>query len=119
MRMMITNDSPIAIALHAGDIADLPFEPFSGTTSFRQRMVWRDGEATAEILAVDAGQRLGSHTHRTHHHHLWVIDGEVDVIGTRLCAGSYTHISAGVEHDLDASATYGCTVFYVYERSLL
>jgi hypothetical protein len=32
-------------------------------------------------------------------------------------AGSYAHVPAEVEQDLDGTSTAGCTVFYVYELS--
>jgi quercetin dioxygenase-like cupin family protein len=68
----------------------------------------------AGVLTIEAGHQLGRHAHRRNHHHLWVLDGEVEVLGERVGAGSYVHVPAGVTHDLDARATSGCTVFYLY-----
>jgi quercetin dioxygenase-like cupin family protein len=70
----------------------------------------------AGVLTVLAGHRLGRHTHRVNHHHLWVLDGRAVVLDRELGAGSYVHIPSGVEHDIDASDTEGCTVFYLYIR---
>jgi hypothetical protein len=43
-----------------------------------------------------------------------VLDGKATILGTELGAGSYVHIPYGVLHDIDATATGGCTVFYLY-----
>jgi quercetin dioxygenase-like cupin family protein len=32
--------------------------------------------------------------------------------------GAYVHIPAGVDHDIDASATDGCTLYYLYLRTV-
>jgi hypothetical protein len=37
-------------------------------------------------------------------------------VGWRASAGGDVHVSAGVEHDLDATATSGCTLFSLYLR---
>lgn len=47
---------------------------------------------------------------------MWVLEGHVTILGTELGPGFYVHIRSGVEHDIDASATDGCTVFYLYLR---
>ena len=47
---------------------------------------------------------------------LWVLDGRAVILGEELDAGSYVHVPSGVDHDLDATATNGCTVFYLYIR---
>ena len=70
----------------------------------------------AGLLTVAGGHRLGAHTHRAHDHHYWVVGGEATVLSAQLNVGSYAHIPAGVEHDVDASHTGGCTVFYVYAQ---
>jgi hypothetical protein len=44
-----------------------------------------------------------------------VIEGDAVILGRRVGAGSYVHVPSGVDHDLDASDTDGCTAFYVYE----
>ena len=68
----------------------------------------------AGVLTVEAGHRLGPHAHRVNHHHLWVLNGRATILGTELGPGSYVHVPSGVEHDIDASSTGGCTVFYLY-----
>jgi len=102
------------IVLTAHDIAALPLKPLGPNEGVMHRVVWRDGRARAGVLTVDAGHRLGTHAHRLHHHHIWVIEGRATILGTVLGPRSYVHVPKGVEHDIDASATDGCTVFYLY-----
>jgi quercetin dioxygenase-like cupin family protein len=45
-----------------------------------------------------------------------VLEGRATIVGAELGAGSYVHIPSGVDHDLDATRTNGCTVFYLYLR---
>jgi quercetin dioxygenase-like cupin family protein len=47
---------------------------------------------------------------------MWVIDGRATILGTELGPGAYVHIPSGVEHDIDAASTDGCTVLYLYLR---
>lgn len=78
------------------------------------RTTWTDGRSSAGVMHIDAGHHLGEHTHRRHHHHVWVADGCTRVLGEELPAGSYAHIPAGIEHDFEAVGDEGCTVFYLY-----
>lgn len=68
----------------------------------------------AGVMTVDRGCRLGIHAHRVNHHHMWITAGHARVLGRTLAAGSYVHIPSGVEHDIDATDTEGCTVHYLY-----
>lgn len=80
----------------------------------RHRVLWHDETSIAGVMTVDAGHQLGRHTHRLNHHHIWVVEGRATILGRELSSGSYVHIPSGVEHDIDASATEGCTFFYLY-----
>ncbi|HEX4903319.1 MAG TPA: cupin domain-containing protein, partial [Acidimicrobiales bacterium] len=71
---------------------------------------------SAGVMHIDPGQRLGEHTHRRHHHHVWVVSGRTRVLGQELGAGSYAHIPSGVAHDFEALGASGCTVFYLYQE---
>jgi quercetin dioxygenase-like cupin family protein len=94
----------------------LPVEPLGNLDGVSHRVLWRDDTSMAGVLVVEGGHRLGLHTHRVNHHHLWVLDGRADVLGAELGPGGYAHIPSGVEHDIDATASAGCTVFYLYLR---
>lgn len=78
------------------------------------RVLWHDATSMAGVLTVAGGHRLGAHAHRVNHHHMWVVDGRASVLGSDLGPGSYVHIPSGVEHDIDATTSDGCTVFYLY-----
>jgi quercetin dioxygenase-like cupin family protein len=98
------------------EVDDLGWEPLGMIEGVRNKVMWRDGTSMAGLMEVAPGHRLGAHTHRENHHHMWVVDGHVEVVGKLLGPGGYAHIAAGVEHDLDATDTEGCTVYYLYLR---
>ena len=96
------------------EISAIPPTPLGALGGVTHRVLWHNDTSMAGVLTVEAGHRLGSHAHRVNHHHMWVIDGQARVLGAELGPGSYVHIPSGVEHDIDASASAGCTVFYLY-----
>lgn len=102
--------------LSASDVASLEPQGLGDLSGISRRILHRDETTEAGILRVAAGRRLGRHTHRANQHHMWVLDGEADVAGVRIGPGGYAHIPAGVEHDIDATLTEGCTVVYLYVR---
>ncbi len=104
------------VVLTAEAIAAIPATPLGNLDGVVHRVLWRNEKSMAGVLTVEAGRRLGAHTHRVNHHHLWLLDGRATILGTELGPGSYVHVPSGVEHDIDASATDGCTVFYLYLR---
>jgi quercetin dioxygenase-like cupin family protein len=87
--------------------------PTEGVTN---RVLWQSETSMAGVMTVQAGHRVGTHSHRVNHHHMWVVDGRAVILGEELGPGSYVHIPSGVAHDLDATGTSGCTVFYLYIR---
>jgi quercetin dioxygenase-like cupin family protein len=102
--------------LDADAIARLPSEPLGPMEGVVHKVLWRNDTSVAGVLTVEAGRHLGSHAHRMNHHHVWVLGGHATILGAQLGAGSYVHIPSGVQHDIDASASEGCTVFYLYVR---
>lgn len=98
----------------AGDVHRTEERPLGSILGVRHRVLWRDGGSMAGVMTVEEGHRLGAHTHRSNHHHMWVIDGHATILNRRLGPGSYVHIPGGVEHDIDATDTEGCTVYYLY-----
>ena len=67
-----------------------------------RKILWRSDTAEAGVLLVLPGHHLGARTHRVNQHH----------------PRSFVHVASGVEHDIDARQTEGCTVFYVTPRLL-
>ena len=111
----MTSASAEAVVLPAQAIAALPDVPLDRSVEgVTHRVLWRSDTSTAGVMTVAAAHRLGRHAHRLNHHHLWVLEGEAEILGVLVGAGAYVHVPAGVEHDLDARATDGCTVFYLY-----
>jgi quercetin dioxygenase-like cupin family protein len=103
-----------ATLLTEEQIDRLPQSPLGELKGITNRVLWRDATSMAGVLTVDGGQELGAHAHRANHHHFWVLDGEAEVLGTMVRPGSYVHIPAGIEHNIDARETEGCTVYYLY-----
>ena len=111
-------DAPIAgtNVLTSQAIAAAPAVPLGPHVGVTHRTLWTDGTSMAGVLTVEAGRRLGTHDHRVNHHHMWVLEGSAVVLGETIGPGSYVHIPAHVVHDIDATATEGCTMFYLYLR---
>lgn len=108
------NATAAPVVLTSAAIAAVPSTKLGDRDGVTHRVLWHDATSMAGVLAVEAGQHLGAHAHRENHHHMWVLEGRATILGTEVGAGSYVHIPAGVEHDIDASATEGCTVWYLY-----
>ena len=102
------------LVLTAEAIAAIPPQPLGSLPHVRHRVLWSQHTSTAGVLTVERGQRLGRHAHRVNHHHMWVLAGHATVLGAEVGPGTYVHVPAGVEHDIDASSSEGCTVFYLY-----
>jgi quercetin dioxygenase-like cupin family protein len=109
--MTTTTSEPVV--LNSDAIAALPSAPL-GPPGVTHRILWQTDESMAGVLTIEAGHRLGEHAHRVNHHHLWVLAGRASVLGNELGPGGYAHIPSGVDHDIDATATEGCTVYYLY-----
>jgi quercetin dioxygenase-like cupin family protein len=45
-----------------------------------------------------------------------VLEGHAVILDTEVGPGSYVYVPGGVDHDIDATASEGCTVFYLYLR---
>jgi mannose-6-phosphate isomerase-like protein (cupin superfamily) len=111
---MSTTPTDHPIVLPAELVALIPSRQLGDLIGVTHRVLWSDSTSMAGVLTVVGGHRLGVHSHRINEHHLWVIDGGAAVLGAHVGPGSYVHVPAGVEHDIDASRTDGCTVFYLY-----
>ena len=106
----------VPIVLTADDIAAIAPEPLGPLEGVTHRVVWRNEASMAGVLTVLSGHRLGSHAHRANHHHIWVLEGHAVVLDTTVGPGSYVYVPSGVDHDIDATESEGCTVFYLYLR---
>lgn len=104
------------MVLSAEQIEALPEGRLDSLAGVTHRVLWSTATSMAGVLAVAGGHRLGAHAHRENHHHIWVTDGHATILGELLGAGSYVHVPRGVDHDIDATGTEGCSVFYLYIR---
>ena len=111
---METTPPPQPTVLTSEGVDALPLEPLGHLHGVAHRVLWRDGTSMAGVMTVAGGHRLGRHAHRVNHHHIWVIDGHAVILGSDLGPGAYVHVPSGVDHDIDASTSEGCTVFYLY-----
>jgi uncharacterized RmlC-like cupin family protein len=102
------------VLLTAEAVAAIAPQPLGTIEGVSHRVLWQTGTSMAGVLTVSAGHRLGAHAHRVNHHHMWVLEGHARILDTEVGPGSYAHIPCGVEHDIDATSTDGCTVFYLY-----
>ena len=107
-------DTEQSVLVPAQAMAAMAAVPLGTEDGAVHRCTWSDGRSSAGVMHIDAGHHLGEHTHRRHHHHIWVVDGRTRVLGQELDAGSYAHIPAGIAHDFHAVGDHGCTVFYLY-----
>jgi len=103
------------IVLPASAVASVPSAPL-GPEGVSHQVLWSDGCSMAGVIRVEAGHRLGLHAHRSNDHHLWVLEGRATILDQELPSGSYAYEPCGVTHDIDATGTEGCTVFYLYVR---
>lgn len=108
----ITTSAPVVLT--AAAIAALREEPLGQLPGVTHRVLWRAGTSMAGVLTVRAGHHLGAHAHRVNHHHIWVLSGQLRILDQDVGPGSYVHVPSGVAHDLDARASAGGTVFYLY-----
>lgn len=111
---MDAQTDPDPVIVPADRLDALDERPLGAHGGAVHRCTWTDGRSSAGLMYIDAGRHLGEHTHRGHHHHVWVTSGRTRVLGQELGPGSYAHIPAGVAHDFEAVGDGGCTVFYLY-----
>jgi mannose-6-phosphate isomerase-like protein (cupin superfamily) len=100
----------------AEDVEELPWQPLGSIRGVVHKVLWHDDESMAGIMRIDPGHNLGAHSHHANHHHMWIQDGSAVIGGREVGPGSYVHVPARVEHDIDATGTSGCTLLYLYIR---
>lgn len=90
-----------------------PLEPYEGVD---YKLLWRSGKSVAGLMRIDAGAIVARHAHVRSHHHMWVVDGAVEMLGEVVGPGAYAHIPARVDHELRAVGGRAATVLYLYLR---
>ena len=111
---MSTQTQSMPVLLDADAIEALPLQPLGSLPGVHHRVLWADESSSAGVMTIDAGHHLGTHVHETHHHHMWLVSGSARILESELGVGSYVHIPMGVDHDVDARQSDGCTFLYLY-----
>jgi quercetin dioxygenase-like cupin family protein len=111
---IMNQSSAMPTVLSADEVASLPSKPLGHAAGVDNQVLWTDGTSITGILRIAGGAQLGRHTHRTHLHHMWILDGEAVILDRRLGPAAYVQVPPGIEHDIDATATAGVTVYYSY-----
>jgi quercetin dioxygenase-like cupin family protein len=78
------------------------------------KVLWQAGRSIAGIMRIEPHGKVEWHSHRLAHHHIWVLQGTVDVAGRLLGPGSYAHVPASVEHGLAAVGAAPTVFLYTY-----
>jgi quercetin dioxygenase-like cupin family protein len=104
------------VVLTAEQIRSLPWESIHGFEQVTEQVLWRMNESCAGIMRIPADGEVPMHAHRESHHHIWVIDGTCTVLDSKVGAGAYVHVPAGVDHEI-LPGEQGCTIFYLYLRA--
>lgn len=94
-------------------IAAMPRRPVRDMEGVQERTLWSSGVQVSGVMELAAGARMPEHVHEDHSHHVWVVEGSVEILGELLVPGSYAHVPAGVSHEV-AAGDRGCTLFYVF-----
>jgi quercetin dioxygenase-like cupin family protein len=105
------------------DIVTAPSESIEGQrwepmpqvgTDVLQKVLWQAGRSQAGLMRIEPRGEVAWHSHRSAHHHIWVLEGTVDVAGRVIGPGSYAHVPAGVDHRLAAVGSAPTTFLYTY-----
>jgi len=65
-------------------------------------------------MRLGPGGAVSPHAHRVAHHHLWVVDGSVEVLGEVLGERSYVHIPDRIRHGIVNRGAGSATLLYLY-----
>lgn len=96
-------------------LAGLPWEPLPAIgEGVEHKILWRSGTSMAGVMRLSPGGFVGAHSHRAAHHHLWVLEGSIEVLATVLGPGSYAHVPATVTHAMVNRSDGPTTFLYLY-----
>ncbi|MFU8840819.1 MAG: cupin domain-containing protein [Nitriliruptoraceae bacterium] len=107
-----TPESPPALQLiDAGAVTALPRRELAPGVTYAP--LWTEGRSFAGVFHLEPDAVIPEHTHTSHCHHVWMLDGEVRILDRTLPPGSYAYVAPGQPHDLVAGPD-GATAFYLY-----
>jgi quercetin dioxygenase-like cupin family protein len=108
--------APRATLVTAAAAEALPWHPLDPYDGVQYKLLWQSGKSVAGLMRIDAGAMVTPHAHIRSHHHMWVIDGAVEMLGDVLGTGAYVHIPAHVDHSIRAVGDRAATMLYLYLR---
>jgi mannose-6-phosphate isomerase-like protein (cupin superfamily) len=104
------------VVMPPGAIEELPWVPLTSAGGAEHRLLWRSGDSYVGILRIEPGHEIAGHVHQHAHHHVWILEGEADMVGQRVGPGSYVHVPGGVEHRIAAAGPRETRILYLYLR---
>jgi quercetin dioxygenase-like cupin family protein len=111
--MTTTHPSPTPFLIPQQRVDQLRWQPFPGSTGVDNKVIYDLEHTVAGLLRLRPGAEEIRHLHLHGEHHLWVLEGAINVDDTELSAASYVHIPARLRHTIGAGAE-GALVFYVF-----
>jgi quercetin dioxygenase-like cupin family protein len=103
---LVTSTVAEALAWHR-------LEPYDGVD---YKVLWRSGKSVAGLMRISPGAMVAPHAHVRSHHHIWMVDGAVEMLGEVVGPGAYVHIPARVDHAIRAVGDGAATMLYLYLR---
>ncbi len=105
------------LALTPAAVEERSWQEFQGKRDAHIKELYATQGCTAGLLRLQPGAHEVPHRHVSGGHHLWVLEGAIEVDGAQLDAGSYVHVPHGVAHTLRNVGDGACVLFFVYERA--
>jgi quercetin dioxygenase-like cupin family protein len=102
------------VAIRADVVSGMGWQQLGGMPHVRVKELWSSQRAVAGLLRIDPHAREVAHLHSHGQHHLWVLDGHVEINGIGLPEGSYVHVPAGALHALTNRGEQACTLGFVF-----
>jgi quercetin dioxygenase-like cupin family protein len=90
-----------------------PLDPYEGVD---YKLLWRSGKSVAGLMRIAPRAMVTPHVHDRSHHHIWVVDGTVEMLGEVVGPGAYVHIPASVDHSIRAAGDGSAIMLYLYLR---
>ena len=114
---MTASDEPCIVAIRADVASGMAWQQLGAMPHVSIKELWSSQGATAGLLRIDPHAREVAHLHSHGRHHLWVLDGHVEINGIGLPEGSYVHVPAGALHALTNPGEQACTLGFASFRS--
>jgi hypothetical protein len=113
---MTVTSTPTPTVYDATEVAALEWLPFPDHEGVEYKLLWSSGWSVAGLMRIRGGAVLRPHVHAGAHHHLWVQEGDAEVLGRTVGPGSYLHIPAGVLHGITKIGPGMFSMLYLYLR---